>query len=60
MLVTEEYTSSTCSRCGHLHTGLGSSEVFRCPSCSQEIDRDVNGARNIMINTVMERTRQNG
>ena len=56
IVVTEEYTSKTCSRCGNLHTSLGSSEVFHCPSCSFRIDRDINGARNIMIKTIMEKT----
>jgi putative transposase len=31
--VTEEFTSKTCTRCGHVHTRLGGSKVFHCPSC---------------------------
>ena len=47
--VTEEYTSKTCSCCGNIHSRLGSSKVFSCPSCGIIMDRDVNGARNILF-----------
>lgn len=50
--VTEEYTSKTCSKCGHVHTKLGGSKRFNCPSCGHKIDRDANGAINIYIKTV--------
>lgn len=45
----ESYTSKTCTNCGHIHTKLGGSKVFNCPSCGIRIARDVNGARNIML-----------
>lgn len=45
---TEEYTSQTCGNCGSLHK-ISSSDIYKCPSCSYTIDRDVNGARNIAI-----------
>jgi putative transposase len=45
----ESYTSKTCTNCGHIHTKLGGSKVFNCPSCGIRIPRDVNGARNIML-----------
>ena len=48
-IVTEEYTSKTCTRCGKINNNLGSSKVFKCDHCSLCIDRDVNGARNILI-----------
>ena len=38
---TEEYTK-TCTRCGIINNN---SEVFKCPNCNLEIDRDINGAR---------------
>jgi putative transposase len=41
---TEEYTSKTCSKCGHVHHRLGGSKTFKCPSCGHIIDRDWNGA----------------
>ena len=49
IICTEEYTSKTCGRCGHVHRKLGGSKVFRCPSCAAELDRDINGARNILL-----------
>ena len=49
VICNEAYTSKTCGRCGHLHPSLGSSKHFKCPSCQLELDRDVNGARNILL-----------
>jgi putative transposase len=51
VMCTEEYTSVTCGRCGVLNTKLGSSKEFECisPGCGYTIDRDFNGARNIML-----------
>src|SRR3954465_15802377 len=49
VVCTEEYTSKTCGRCGHINKGLGGSKVFRCPACRVELDRDINGARNIFL-----------
>lgn len=48
--VTEEpYTSKTCGQCGKLHETLGGSKVFKCKHCGYLADRDVNGARNILL-----------
>ena len=52
LLVTEEWTSKACGVCGRLHYGLGGSKHYRCPSCGWECDRDVNGARNVMLKTL--------
>lgn len=46
---TEEYTSKTCTGCGVINRDLGSKEKFSCSKCKLEIDRDVNGSRNILI-----------
>jgi putative transposase len=54
LIVTEEYTSKTCGVCGHIHQKLGGSKVFKCPSCRGVTDRDVNGARNILIKFLTE------
>jgi len=48
-LVSEAFTSKTCSRCGFLHRKLGSADTFACPACSHTIDRDLNASRNILI-----------
>ena len=49
VICTEEYTSKTCGKCGSLHPNLGSNDVFKCSSCDLIIDRDINGARNILL-----------
>ncbi|WP_419183604.1 RNA-guided endonuclease InsQ/TnpB family protein [Scytonema hofmannii] len=50
--VTEEYTSKTCSKCGHVHEKLGGNKKFKCPNCNHEISRDWNGAINIFIKSI--------
>src|SRR5690606_8719719 len=49
VIVNEAYTSKTCGSCGCLNERLGGSKHFHCPHCHFHIDRDVNGARNILI-----------
>ena len=48
-VMTEEYTSKTCTNCGHLHQTLGGNKVFKCSSCGVSYDRDAGGSRNILI-----------
>ncbi|KAJ3222406.1 hypothetical protein HDU81_009928 [Chytriomyces hyalinus] len=50
--VTEEYTSKTCTRCGVLDPNLRNKNVFDCKHCHTIVDRDMNGARNILLKTV--------
>ncbi|MDF5728806.1 MAG: zinc ribbon domain-containing protein [Rhizonema sp. PD38] len=54
--VTEEYTSKTCSKCGHVHEKLGGNRKFQCPKCEHEIARDWNGAINIFIKSLKDLT----
>lgn len=49
MMVNESYTSKTCTNCGILNTDLKSSERFICKHCDLKMDRDMNGARNILL-----------
>ena len=49
VICDEAYTSKTCGRCGALHQKLGGNKTFKCPSCCLVLDRDVNGARNILL-----------
>lgn len=49
IVCTEEYTSKTCTCCGTINPNLGCSEVYKCNSCKMILDRDINGARNILI-----------
>jgi len=48
-IVTEEYTSKTCGSCGWLNNKLSNKDVFHCSKCDLKIDRDCNGARNILL-----------
>ena len=45
----EAYTSKTCGHCGKLHEKLGGNKTFKCPYCDIRMDRDMNGARNILL-----------
>jgi IS605 OrfB family transposase len=48
VVMDESYTSKTCGSCGDINHSLGSSKSFKC-SCGFKCDRDINGARNIML-----------
>lgn len=50
-LCSEQFTSKTCGRCFMIND-VGSSKVYNCKKCGLEIDRDINGARNILIKQV--------
>jgi len=48
-LVNEKNTSQACSICGNIKTDLGASKIYKCIKCNSELNRDINGARNIYI-----------
>jgi transposase len=52
LMCEEEYTSKTCSQCGHVKHDLGGQSIYRCEDCHAVIDRDINGAKNIFIKNV--------
>ncbi|NEO96061.1 MAG: transposase [Moorea sp. SIO3G5] len=54
--ITEEYTSKTCTKCGHIHRKLGGSKNFKCPKCGYEIHRDFNGAVGIFLKAMWDTT----
>ena len=54
--VTEEFTSKTCTRCGHVHAKLGGAKIFKCPVCHHTIPRDWNGALGIMLKALSDTT----
>ena len=54
MIVNEAYTSKTCTCCGTINGKLGGNKKFNCPSCLWKGDRDINGARNIYLRSVVE------
>ena len=45
----EPYTSKTCGQCGEINTKLGGAKTFKCSKCEYVANRDVNGARNILL-----------
>jgi len=47
-VVTEEYTSKTCGKCGHVRPSFAS-KTFVCPECTFRADRDYNAGRNILL-----------
>ncbi|CAG8833314.1 26403_t:CDS:1, partial [Gigaspora margarita] len=49
IICTEEYTSKTCGHCEYIKNNLGGNKKFKCDECGLIIDRDVNGARNILL-----------
>lgn len=53
-VVNEAWTSKTCTKCGLINKKLGGSETFNCSQCDNNVDRDVNGARNILIRNLHE------
>lgn len=52
--MNEAYTSKTCAHCGHIHTKLGGSKIFKCPHCGVVIDRDFNGALGIFLKALRD------
>ena len=48
IIVDESYTSCTCGRCGQYNNVKGQ-ETYSCSKCNLVIDRDISGARNILI-----------
>jgi putative transposase len=52
IIVSEAYTSKTCSKCGHVHSKLGSNKIFTCPNCNHSLNRDLNGSINILHNSL--------
>jgi len=51
-VLSEAYTTKTCTNCGHLNNSVGGSKVFRCTLCGLRIGRDIGGARNIFLRNV--------
>ncbi len=47
-IVNEAYTTITCSNCGNIKK-IGSLKTYNCDNCLISIDRDINGARGILL-----------
>ncbi len=54
LIVSEAYTSKTCSSCGWMDDKLGGKSWFYCKNENIYIDRDVNGARGILLRALLD------
>ena len=45
--IPEDYSTRTCSACGHVLASAPRGRVFKCPGCGSAIHRDGNGGANI-------------
>jgi IS605 OrfB family transposase len=52
-VIDESFTSKTCGVCGIINANLKGKKEFNCENCGAMFDRDVNGARNILIKFLM-------
>jgi len=48
LIVDESFTSRTCGVCWEINK-MGGNKIYLCQFCGLEIDRDVTGSRNILI-----------
>ena len=48
VIVTEEFTSKCCGKCGFISDNY-KNRIKICENCKAKINRDINGARNILI-----------
>lgn len=55
-IVDEYLTSKTCSVCNRVDRHLGASKRYKCTGCGLDMDRDVNGAFNILRGALGEWT----
>ena len=55
-LINERYTSKMCSCCGNLNDNLGGADIYSCQECHMTMDRDINGARNIYVKSLLLKT----
>lgn len=50
-VMSEEYTSKTCTKCGKLNKP--NDREYKCKNCNLEIHRDINSSRNIYMKGVL-------
>ena len=49
IIVSEAYTTRTCTQCGTLNNNIKGKKTFECEKCHLIIDRDINASRNILL-----------
>jgi IS605 OrfB family transposase len=52
-IINEWFTSKMCSLCGNIDENLGGNKIYNCKKCKSCLDRDINGARNIYIKSII-------
>lgn len=52
-VTNEWFSSKMCSMCSNIDENLGSNKIYNCKKCGKIIDRDINGARNIYIKSLL-------
>jgi putative transposase len=50
--IDEAYTSKCCCGCSNFNAKFKDAEIYNCKVCKRVIDRDINGAINILINNL--------
>jgi transposase len=53
IIVSEEYTSKTCTNCGNIGNKYRN-RIRVCEKCNYELNRDITGSRNIYIKNIEE------
>ena len=53
-IVSEYLSTKICGKC-YTKNEIKESKIYRCKNCKQEIDRDINGARNIYTYEIMNK-----
>jgi IS605 OrfB family transposase len=51
--VDERYTSKVCSNCGNYKKELEGEKIYDCKKCKKKIDRDIGGARAIIMKKII-------
>lgn len=53
IIVDESYTSKTCYECGYNHKIDKKQRICKCENCGNLVDRDINGAINILQKSIV-------
>lgn len=51
-VINESYTSKVCTHCSNYNKNLKNERIYECIKCDTVIDRDLNGARNILLKAI--------